>query len=102
MTELPDEAIEAFFLGDAHDAWQQDEALARLDSDVLMGATGPAPSPSPALRAFLGSLTPVPPQRRRRHGRWRQSRPGSPTPWRPVLLRRYVGRTWCRCSGGCG
>ena len=54
MTELPDEAIEAFFLGDAHDAWQQDEALARLDSDVLMGATGPAPSPSPALRAFLG------------------------------------------------
>ena len=54
MTELPDDAIEAFFLGEAHDAWQQDEALARLASDVLMGATGPAPSPSPALRALLG------------------------------------------------
>ena len=54
ITELPDEAIEAFFLGDAHDAWQQDEALARLASEVLMGATGPAPSPSPALRAFVG------------------------------------------------
>ena len=53
MTELPDEAIEAFFLGDAHDAWQQDEALARLDSEVVMGATGRPPSPSPALRAFL-------------------------------------------------
>ena len=54
ITELPDEAIEAFFLGDAHDAWQQDEALARLASEVLIGATGPAPKPSPALRAFLG------------------------------------------------
>jgi hypothetical protein len=54
MTELPDEAIEAFFLGDAHDAWQQDEALASLADEVLMGATGPAPRPSPALRAFLG------------------------------------------------
>ena len=54
MTELPDEAIEAFFLGDAHDAWEQDEALALLDSEVLMGATGPTPKPSPALRAFLG------------------------------------------------
>ena len=53
MIELPDEAIEAFFLGDAHDAWQQDEALARLDNEVLIGATGPAPKPSPALRAFL-------------------------------------------------
>ena len=53
MTDLPDEAIEAFFLGDAHDAWQQDDALARLDSEVRMGATGPAPTPSPALRAFL-------------------------------------------------
>ena len=53
MTELPDEAIEAFFVGAAHDAWQQDEALARLDGEVLMGATGRPPSPSPALRAFL-------------------------------------------------
>ena len=53
MTELPDEAIEAFFLGDAHDAWQQDEALTRLASEVLIGATGPVPKPSPALRAFL-------------------------------------------------
>jgi hypothetical protein len=54
MTELPDEAIEAFFLGDDHDAWRQDEALASLDSEVLMAATGPAPKPSAALRAFLG------------------------------------------------
>ena len=54
MTDLPDEAIEAFFLGDAHDAWQQDAALAGLDSEVLRAATGPAPKPSPALRAFLG------------------------------------------------
>jgi len=54
MTELPDEAIEAFFLGDAHDAWEQDEALAGLVDHVLIGATGPAPKPSPALRAFLG------------------------------------------------
>ena len=53
MTELPDEAIEAFFLGDDHDAWRQDEGLARLNSEVLMGATGPAPEPSPALRAFM-------------------------------------------------
>ncbi|HVL05499.1 MAG TPA: hypothetical protein VM388_05900 [Acidimicrobiales bacterium] len=54
MTELPDDAIEAFLMGDAHEAWEQDEALARLDSEVLMGATGPAPEPSAALRAFLG------------------------------------------------
>ena len=54
MTELPDEAIEAFFVGDAHDAWEQDDALAGLVDHVLIGATGPAPKPSPALRAFLG------------------------------------------------
>jgi hypothetical protein len=54
MTELPDEAIEAFFLGDAHEGWEQDDALASLASEVFMGATGPAPEPSPALRAFLG------------------------------------------------
>lgn len=54
MTDLPDEAIEAFFLGDPHEAWEQDEALASLTSEVLVGATGPAPRPSPALRAFLG------------------------------------------------
>jgi len=55
MTELPDEAIEAFFLGDAHDAWEGDEALTGLVDHVLTGATGPAPKPSPALRAFLGA-----------------------------------------------
>ena len=54
MTDLPDEAIEAFFLGDPHDAWEQDQALVSLVDEVLIGATGPAPSPSPALRAFLG------------------------------------------------
>lgn len=53
MTELPDEAIEAFFVGDAHEAWEQDEALMRLLDDVLIGATGPAPRPGPALLAFL-------------------------------------------------
>ena len=53
ITELPDEAIEAFFLGDSHDAWEGDDALASLAEEVLLGATGPAPSPSPALRAFL-------------------------------------------------
>lgn len=57
MTELPDEAIEAFFLGDAHDAWEQDEALADLADQVLFVATGPAPRRSPALRAFLGQQT---------------------------------------------
>ena len=55
LTELPEEAIEAFLMGDAHEAWQQDEDLALLASEVLMGATGPAPSPSAALRAFLGA-----------------------------------------------
>jgi len=59
MTELPDEAIEAYFLGDAHDAWQQDEALAALAEQVLLVATGPAPLPGPALRAFLGRPTPA-------------------------------------------
>lgn len=54
MTELPDEAIEAFFLGDTHDAWEQDEALVSLADEIVIGATGPAPQPSPALRAFLG------------------------------------------------
>jgi len=54
MTELPDEAIEAFFLGEADDAWRQDEALAGLADQVLLVATGPAPRPGPALRAFLG------------------------------------------------
>jgi hypothetical protein len=54
MTELTEEVIEAFLLGDTHDAWEQDEALVSLASDVFMGATGPAPKPSPALRAFLG------------------------------------------------
>jgi len=54
MTELPDEAIEAFFLGDAHDAWEHDAALVSLADQVLMGTTGPAPRPNPALAAFLG------------------------------------------------
>lgn len=54
MTELPDEAIEAFFLGDAHEAWEADEALMSLVDDVLTGASGPAPRPGPALLAFLG------------------------------------------------
>jgi len=54
MTELPDEAIEAFFLGHSHDAWARDEALASLADEVLIGATGPAPRPSSALLAFLG------------------------------------------------
>lgn len=54
MTDLSDEAIEAFFLGDAHDAWEQDEALMSLVDHVLTGATGPAPRPGPALLAFLG------------------------------------------------
>lgn len=51
---LADEAIEAYFLGDSHHAWEGDAALASLAEEVLMGATGPAPSPSSALRAFLG------------------------------------------------
>ncbi len=59
MSELPDEAIEAFFLGDAHDAWQQDEALAALGDQILLVATAPAPRPSPALCAFLGQPTPA-------------------------------------------
>lgn len=54
MPELPDEAIEAFFLGDADVAWEQDEALADLADQVLIAVTGPAPRPSAALRAFLG------------------------------------------------
>jgi hypothetical protein len=54
ITELPEEAIEAFFLGDAHDAWERDEALMSLVDHVLTGATGPAPRPSTALLAFLG------------------------------------------------
>lgn len=53
-TELPDEAIESFLLGDTHGAWEQDAALAMLAEQVLIGATGPAPRPSPALSAFLG------------------------------------------------
>lgn len=52
--ELSDEAIEAFFLGDAYGAWEQDAALARLAEDVLIGATGPPPRPSAALAEFLG------------------------------------------------
>ncbi|MDQ6796891.1 MAG: hypothetical protein M3011_02500 [Actinomycetota bacterium] len=59
MIGLPDEAIEAFFVGDADDAWQQDDALAGLADEVLLVATGPAPRPSPALRAFLGQPTPA-------------------------------------------
>jgi len=59
MTELPDEAIEAFFLGDAHDAWELDDALVALGDQILLVATGPAPRPSPALRAFLGRPTPA-------------------------------------------
>lgn len=58
MTELPDEAIEAYFLGDADDAWQQDQALADLADQILLVATGPAPRPGPALRAFLGQQGP--------------------------------------------
>jgi hypothetical protein len=54
MTELPDEAIEAFLLGYSRDGWEGDDALASLDGEVLIGATGPAPSPSRALRAFFG------------------------------------------------
>ena len=52
MTELPDEAIEAFFLGDA--AWEGDETLVALVDDVMAGASGPPPRPSAALLAFLG------------------------------------------------
>lgn len=54
MTELPDEAIEAFFLGEAHGAWEQDEGLVGLVDEVMTAASGPAPHPGPALHAFLG------------------------------------------------
>ena len=54
ISDLPDEAVEAYFLGEAHDAWEQDEALVGLVDQVMTAAGGPAPRPSPALRAFLG------------------------------------------------
>ena len=63
-TELPDEAIEAFFLGNAHDAWEGDEALVSLVDDVMTGASGPPPRPSAGLQVFLGepSASNAPPQ----------------------------------------
>jgi len=76
MTELPDEAIEAFLLGDPHDAWEQDVVLVGLFDEVMMAATGPAPRLGPSLAAFLGdaaepATAPVP------------AALPAPTPWQP-------------------
>ncbi len=59
MTDLSDEAIEAFFLGRAHGAWEHDEALVNLADQVAIGTTGPPPPPSRDLLAFLGEPFPA-------------------------------------------
>ncbi len=59
MTVLNDEAIEAFFLGESHPAWEQDAALSSLTDGALMIAAGPPPRPGPALAAFLGRTSAV-------------------------------------------
>lgn len=54
---LDDEAIEAFFRGQCHPAWERDAALVKLASEVDVASSGVPPVVNPALAELLGETT---------------------------------------------